>query len=325
MDLDNTVELGAALLILVLLGFVTGQLLGRGRTASGVLEALVGHVAVPALIFMIVSDARIEDIGSISFVLAAAFAFYLTFMVMFVVAVVAGRAPVGEATIEAAAASHGSAGLIGIPLAAILFGFEAALGAVLVFATGVVVEALSVGVIQVAVRPGLARRALWSLVRSVALDPKMLAVGAGVVAAEFTPTLPAIAVNALDILGQGALAMAFLALGARVGRGERGRIGPEAPIIALVKLVVSPAVMLAVLIGFGGFDRVWISLAVLLAALPSAPGLAATARRFEADPAGPQAAVRVTTIVSLVTVPALALALAHGAVPLSTSELLAQW
>jgi hypothetical protein len=119
--------------------------------------------------------------------------------------------------------------------------------------------------------------------------------------------------------------MAFLALGARVGRGERGRIGPEAPIIALVKLVVSPAVMLAVLIGFGGFERVWISLAVLLAALPSAPGLAATARRFDADPAGPQAAVRVTTILSLITVPALALALAHGAVPLSASELLAQW
>ena len=74
----------------------------------------------------------------------------------------------------------------------------------------------------------------------------------------------------LAFLYTSAAPCALFALGVTVALRPMQRRPPEVPLLSAVKLIVHPALVLMLLPVFGTFSEVWISTAVLMAALPPA-------------------------------------------------------
>ena len=53
------------------------------------------------------------------------------------------------------------------------------------------------------------------------------------------------------------------------------------PVLLVVKLVVHPLIVYLLLSWIGGFDRIWVYAAVLMAALPPAANVLALAQKYE--------------------------------------------
>jgi hypothetical protein len=320
--LDNIISLALPLLILILLGFATGRIAGGEHRGLYWLNILVVYFALPALIFRLVAAAPIEQLANGAFVLATTLSGYLVFMIMFAVATVIGRFPIGVAAIQASGASYANAGYLGIPLAYALFGDEGALPATLVVTFDAALHFVLVPLLQGLGRPrtGLAE-ATGGLVELVT-NPLILALVLGGLAAFFGVGLPLAVGGTIDLLAAAAAPAALFAIGITVARQPAGQLGWEVPVIALCKLVLHPLVTLLALVLIGGIDPVWITVAVMLAALPTAANVYVLAARFDAYTEGASSVILITTLLAVATVSALLVAIDQGALPMTAAELL---
>jgi predicted permease len=57
-------------------------------------------------------------------------------------------------------------------------------------------------------------------------------------------------------------------------------ITPELPILLLIKLILHPLIVWTLFSAIGGFDRIWVFTAVLMAALPPALNVFIMASRY---------------------------------------------
>jgi hypothetical protein len=69
---------------------------------------------------------------------------------------------------------------------------------------------------------------------------------------------------------QGAAARALFGMGVMVALRPMRIITPELPILLLIKLILHPLIVWTLFSAIGGFDRIWVFTAVLMAALPPA-------------------------------------------------------
>jgi hypothetical protein len=86
-----------------------------------------------------------------------------------------------------------------------------------------------------------------------------------------------------------------------------------------------PVIVLAALGLIGGFDPLWISVAVLMAALPTAASVYVFAEQYDAWLEGASSSILVTTLVSAVTVPALLYVIEQGLLPYGLVQLVRRY
>jgi malonate transporter len=204
---------------------------------------------------------------------------FLGFVAAF--AFVKNRGNVAEATVQGLIAGYGNVGYMGPPLALVALGPAAAVPAALVFCFDVtLVFTLTPLIMAVAGAGGQSiGRTLAGIPQKVLLHPFILATLAGVAGAALELRLPEPIERLLTVMSGSAAPCALFALGVTVASRQLKRVPGELPVLILIKLAVHPALALATLSLFGGFEEVWVQTAVLMASLPPAATVYVIAKR----------------------------------------------
>lgn len=207
------------------------------------------------------------------------------------------------AAVEAQCAAIGNVGFLGLPMLALLFS-EAAIGPVmLVLATDLVVFS---SLIVILINGGRDGRLSLGTIRLIGVgllkNPMILSISAGLTWSALGVPVPAPLTDFLTILGGAATPGALFAIGASLADKSAERI-QIAGWLSFCKLVLHPlfvAVMVIWLIPVAPFPAM---IAIAAAALPVAGNVYMLAAHYGVAPQRVSAAILLSTMVSILTVP----------------------
>ena len=287
---------------LIFIGFASGKLRQIPDAGLAWMNFFILYVALPALFFHILSKTPFEQLAQIDFVKATTTATATAFVIAFIAGLIFRR-NIADATLAAVGGGFGNVGYMGPGLALATFGQEAAVPVALIFSFDALLIFALVPILMAvggAAKGGLLR-ALADVVRSILLNPLLIAAALGVVAAAYRFEPPVALDRLLQFLYVSAAPCALFALGVTVALRPVGGIPREVPPLILVKLVVHPLLVFALLPVFGSFSAIWIGTAVLLAALPPALTAYVFARHYNRWIEQASSLVLLGTLASVVT------------------------
>lgn len=269
---------------LILLGYGARRLGWLKQGVAG-LEFFVTWLALPVFYFQLVARTAPADLADWSFLITTAFAAYCAFAIAFSVAALINHGSVPEATISGLIGSEANIAVMGPAITIAAFGPAAGAPTALVFACLHVMFAALVPLMMAL--GGTERTNPRALATTIALDafvhPLVLATIAGLIASLVHLRLPGPVETLLTALRVAAVPCALFLLGARLPASVQGPVDLGLLLPIAFKLVVHPLIVYLLITWIGGFSRLWLGTAVLLAALPPAAEVAGFARRYEAD------------------------------------------
>ncbi len=292
---------------LVALGALAARIWSTGEEGLAWLNIFLVYFALPALIFKVVADAPFEKLVSWPFVSATTAVTVAAFLGVYAAGRLFFRQGGRVAALMGTAGSYGNVGYMGLPLAVAFFGPQAAVPAALVFCFDCAAEFVLTPLLAAldheggegAHWGGIARR----VVRQVFYHPFIIATIVGVIASGFAFKAPGALETIIDMLMRAAGPCALFALGATVAMRKFAGMGPELPLLVIVKTVLQPLAAYTALQLVPGLDPVWLHVGVMMAALPTASNAFIMASHAKAFVEGASTAVIVSTCVSAVTIP----------------------
>ena len=314
----DVVNLALPFFGLILAGALAARLFHIEERTGDRLNILVLYFALPAMIYRTVASAPFEQLLNWRFILATSLSTFLIFAAAFAFALVVVRAPAHVAGVQASAASYGNIGYMGLILSVVAFGEAAAVPAILIFCFDIALQFALVpiaGALGTAAHDATRRELVGSIARSVLLHPFFVATAAGAASASIGLQLPTALDAFLEMMARAAAPAALFALGITLSKRHFAGVGAEFRVIVGLKMFAHPLIVLAVLSLIGGFDPLWVSVAVLMAALPTAASVYIFAEQYDAYVEGASSSILVTTLISAVTVPALLHLIEQGVLP----------
>jgi malonate transporter and related proteins len=303
---------------LMVAGAVAARLFHIEERTGDRLNILVLYFALPAMIYRTVANAPFEQLLNWQFILATSLSTLAIFVAAFAFAVWVLGVRIHVAGLQASAASYGNVGYMGLILSVVAFGEAAAIPAVLIFCFDMLIQFILVplaGAIGTTAQGASKSELGGNIARSVLLHPFLVATALGAVSAAIELQLPTALDSLLEMMARAAAPAALFALGITLARRRFAGMNPELPVIVGLKLFAHPVIVLAALGLIGGFDPLWVSVAVLMAALPTAASVYVFAEQYDAWLEGASSSILVTTLVSAVTVPALLYVIEQGLLP----------
>jgi predicted permease len=288
---------------LVFLGYGIGRWGPVKREFYEGFAFLVRYAALPALYFRLLAAAPRSDVASWSFILTTTFATYCAFAIAFSFAALINRGRVPEATIEGLAGSHSANVYLAPGLALAALGPVAGVPTALIVAfDGLMLTVLTPLMMAMAATErltfaGLAR----SIGRDLAAQPYLIGAAIGFLYSVTGLGLPGPLDFLLASLSGAAVPCALVAVGLALSERPANPPTADVGVLAAIKLVAHPLIVWLLLSWIGGFDRIWIGAALLIAALPPGIELIATARRYRTYVAGASLAVLWGSLASVVT------------------------
>ena len=299
---------------LIFTGFLVARFTRQPVEALGWMNTFILYVALPALFFQLLAKTPVEDLAEWRFILGSVFATYVIFSIMFVASVIVSRGEIAQSTIKALAAAYGNIGYMGPGLAVLAFGEKAAVPVALIFCFENIMH-FAMAPLMMALAGGEAasgKMLAVGVAKKIVLHPFILATAAGVAAAAIGFHAPMPVERFLDFLARAAAPCALFAMGVTLALRPLKRMPIEMAPIALLKLIVHPALCFVILSWIGDFDRIWIFSAVLLAALPTATNVFVIAQQYGVWVERASASILVTTCLSVVTVTGLLYLITSG-------------
>jgi malonate transporter and related proteins len=303
---------------LMVAGAVAARLFHIEERTGDRLNILVLYFALPAMIYRTVANAPFDQLLNWQFILATSLSTLAIFAAAFAFAVWVLGARIHVAGLQASAASYGNVGYMGLILSVVAFGEAAAVPAVLIFCFDMLIQFILVplaGAIGTTAQGASKGELGGNVARSVLLHPFLVATALGAVSAAIELQLPTALDTFLEMMARAAAPAALFALGITLARRRFAGINPEFPVIVGLKLFAHPVIVLAALGLIGGFDPLWISVAVLMAALPTAASVYVFAEQYDSWLEGASSMILITTLISAVTVPALLYVIEQGLLP----------
>jgi len=303
---------------LVAMGFAAGKWMKLPAQGVSGLNLFVYYFALPAWFFQLLAQTPFASLANWSFVVTTTFATYCTFAIAFSFGALVNRGNVPEATIEGLVGSYANIGYMAPALTVVAFGPAAAAPTALIFSFD---TALLFALVPLMMALGGTARTngtsmARAIVRRVFLHPFILATIAGLAVAAVGLPLPGPIDAVLSFLRSAAAPVALFSVGAGLALRSPGRVTLEMPVLLVVKLVIHPLIVYLLLSWIGGFDRVWVYAAVLMAALPPAANVLALAHRYATYEARATAGVFYGTAASMVTVTIVLVLLLTGSLPI---------
>ncbi len=298
----HLVALTAPLFLLVLVGYALSRF-GWPRSASDALTRFVFTVAVPTLLFRLMSD--FSHLPRVD--LRLLIAFFGGCLVVYAIGRVLGAwvfAMDGATqSVFAIGGIFSNNVLLGIPLAKVTLGDASlpAVSLVLVFNSLTLWTLVSVSVEWAKHRdlslPGIAKTG-----RGVLRNPVVASILGGTAFGFLNWPLPGVIDQTLQMVSQAAVPLSLIALG--MGLAEFGvRAGwRESTAIAMLKLVAQPLVVYA-LARMLGLPPLETSAVVMLAALPVGANVYLMARQFDVLGSAVASAIVLTTALAALTTP----------------------
>lgn len=282
---------------IILVGYLLGRTRILGGQADAVLSRLAFFVGAPALLFVTLSQARVNTLVDQRSLLSYGLA-CLMILTYVLIARFAMRRPAGETIIGGLCAGYVNAGNLGIPIAVYALGGAQEAAPSMVFQLVVLAPASFV------ILDLLERRSAGIRLRDAfapLANPLVLASAAGVVSAATQWQPPAVIFAPIEVLGGLAVPAMLLAFGISL-RGSpvpgRSPVRPQLMLVVTLKSFVQPA--LAWVLGTAlGLDAHALLVVVVIAALPTAQNVFTYAMRYDRGVMLARESVLVTTILAV--------------------------
>lgn len=291
---------------LILTGWIARKTGALGPNATREVNRLVVYLALPAVLFDIVANAKLADIWEPGFTLAFAGGCFIIFGATLWWRVSSGHA-LADAAIDGLNASYANTGFVGFPLVLSLVGdrgMAPTLVATLVtvcalFATAITL--IEAGLQTETRRRDIARKTLFSLVK----NPLLVAPVLGALVMLSGSHLPGPVHVFLKLLGGAASPCALIALGlflagttSRTGSPVASTVG----VFVLLKLIGQPLMTWLIAAFLLKLPPETTHIAVLLAALPTGTGSFMLAEFYDREAALTGRIVLVSTVLSIATI-----------------------
>lgn len=287
---------------LIFIGFACGKFKKIPEAALGWMNFFILYVALPALFFRILTKTPFEELAQVRFILATTLATAIAFALSFGIGMVM-RGEMRDATITGFAGSYGNIGYMGPGLALATLGAGAAVPVALIFCFDHILlfSLLPTLMALSSRRPKGVRAIALDIGHRIVTHPLLVAAGVGVLSAGVHFEPPVAIDKLLEFLQNAAAPCALFTLGVTVALRPLRSVPWEVPMLAVVKLVIHPIMVLLFLSLFGVFTQNWVYTAVLMAALPPALNMFVFARQYDVWIEQASSAVLFGTAVSVVT------------------------
>ena len=281
---------------------------GAGRTgffppeATAYLTKFVFYFALSAMLFGFAANLSLSDV----FDLRAAAAYLLACAVLYIIVMAVAflrRAKLAEALIEAQCSIIGNTGFLGVPMLVVLLGAYSVPTVLLVLTIDMIVfSTLFVMLITLAGDGRVDATLPRKLVVAVLKNPMVVAMALGLIWSATGWQVPALANEFLTLLGAAATPCALFAIGASLAdkKIERLRIVSW---LSFGKLVLHPTLVAGSALLLFGVEPQVAGVLIAAAALPVAGNVFILAQHYNTGPARVSAAILVSTLVSIATVP----------------------
>ena len=307
----NVLSLTSPLFLLAFLGYALVHWFGWPKEVSDALTKFVFAVAIPAVLFRLMSDfSRLPPVD-VRLLLAYFGGCLLVFLVGRVIASRLFKLDGVQQSVFGVGGIFANNLLLGLPLATILLG-EAALpvvSMVLVFNSLLLWILVTVSVEWARTRH-VSLGGFVVTVKNVATNPVVASILIGTAWGWLGIPMPSMADRTLDLIGQAAIPLSLIALG--MGLGEFGvtegvRVSAS---ISFVKLALHPLAVYTLALALG-LPPLETRAVVLLASLPVGANVYLMAREFNSLPGPVAASLVLSTAAAAVTTP-IVLALVAG-------------
>jgi predicted permease len=306
---------------LILTGFLCARRGILGPAATESLNNFVVWLALPALLFQAMAQITWPQLDHPGFIAAFTGGMMGTFGLSFALAprgAPAARRRLADRSIEGLNAGYANTGFMGIPLCLSALGPGALVPAIIAtILTACVLFAGAIVLIETDLReaPDFAAT-LRKVGVSLAKNPLLVAPALGLAAAILhgvTPfTLPAPALRYTGLLGAAASPCALVTIGLFLAQSRAAADTRLIARLVALKLLVQPAITLALGVTVFVMPPLWRHAALLLSALPIGTGPFMLAKLYDREAAITSRAILVSTILSLVTVSALVAWMQNG-------------
>ncbi|MGV6803596.1 MAG: AEC family transporter [Ruegeria sp.] len=284
------------------LGYWAGRSRFFTEEATAYLTKFVFYFALSAMLFRFAATLPFAEIFNARLMLGYLVGTASVYALASFVAYLRGL-DVPTAAIEAQCAAIGNVGFLGLPMLALLFS-EAAIGPVMLVLTVDLVVFSSL--IVILINGGRDGRLSIGTLRQIGLgllkNPMIVSISAGLIWSALQMPVPSPLNNFLTILGGAATPGALFAIGASLASksAERVRI---AVWLSFCKLAIHPACVAVALLWLLPTDPFSAAVAISAAALPVAGNVYMLAAHYGVAPHRASAAILLSTIVSILTVP----------------------
>ncbi|WP_298849267.1 AEC family transporter [uncultured Ruegeria sp.] len=284
------------------LGFWAGRTRFFTAEATAYLTKFVFYFALSAMLFRFAATLPFAEIFNIRLILGYLLGTVTVYALATCVAWLRGL-DIPTAAVEAQCAAIGNVGFLGLPMLALLF-TEAAIGPVMLVLTVDLVVFSSLIVILInGGRDGKLTPATFRLIGlGLVKNPMIVSISAGLIWSSLQIPVPEPLGDFLTILGGAATPGALFAIGASLAGKSAERI-QIAAWLSFCKLVIHPACVAVALIWLIPIETFPATVAIAAAALPVAGNVYMLAAHFGTAPQRASAAILLSTIVSILTVP----------------------
>lgn len=194
---------------------------------------------------------------------------------------------------------------LGLPIVSTTLG-EAVLGTIaIIIAAGVVTNTLLAILVLSFLKPGGEDIRPLRRLAGLVTNPLLISIAAGLLVAASGLELPRMVARPIELLARMSLPLILLVLGLSLSFTDLRRNLPTAALAAALKLVAMPAIAWMVSFGLFGAPAETANSVVLMAAMPTAIATQSFAKAFDADSAVSASSVSLSTLLAVVTVPAL--------------------
>jgi len=294
----NQVIVGFGIVALVVaVGYVVGRIGILGPTALDVLSKSAFFVFSPALLFVVLGDADIQQLFS-RLLPVSALSALATLGIFVLIAAVFLRRKGRALTVGGLASSYVNSNNIGLPLAAYVLGDPALAAPVLLFQL-IVMTPVALTILDIFTS---GRVSLGRILSQPLRNPLIIGSVLGVIVSATDIAVPEIIHEPLEILGQATVPTLLFALGLSLATQKLWDAKDQRPDIVLaatLKLLVMPAI--AWLLGAFVFalSPEGLFTVVILATLPSAQNVFNYAQRYGVSIPLARDSVVITTVLSL--------------------------
>jgi malonate transporter and related proteins len=307
----------APVFALIASGFIARRIGVMGMAAVSELNRFVVYLALPALLFDVMANAKPSDLAQPEYIAAFGLACGAVFYVTVGISLLLGK-PLTTASIGGLLASYANTAYMGIPVLLMMFG-PASLVPVTIASILTVCVLFASGIVLIEIGGQSERRPLrlaYKVLASLVRNPLLIAPVLGALYGATGLGVPAPAEAFLKLLGGAASPLALVVIGLFLAEPraiEKSDVG-AASALAAVKLLVQPALTWGLAHTFGVPQPLAV-MAILLAAMPTGTGPFMVAEFYRLPAVVTSATILFSTLGSLITLPVLMLLLGVGAHP----------
>ena len=296
-----TINIVLPLFAILLAGYCAGRSGLFGDTSSAVLNRFVFVVSLPSLVFVSLSRVTVDQFFNWPFLGTLGGGMLATYLISMAVARLVFPGSLAQLGLHGLAAMYSSTGYIGLPILLIAFGNEALvpgiIGAVI---TGAVFMPIAIVLVEISKRDKSRPFNLIPLI-NVARNPIFVATAAGLLVSASGFGLPKPVAMFCDLLGGAFTPCALFSAGLFMVGCRVAGDGREIGWLVLMKLAIHPLITWWLAYHVFELEGILPAVAVIQAALPCGVPVFVLAQQYQIFVARANAAVVVSTALSVVT------------------------